>query len=158
MKLVEFLKTVDKDEYIYLGAMSAFLWIGLPDEIIEKLPRLDEDHTERHREGIKRTAWKIKDIEKQILTVETEIGDEAHRKRVLKRLNLELAQACRREKALAEYIEKRVPFGEREVRDVYRRRIVEPFGTVVIIKGREFGDYWSLDEVQSGEGVRESAE
>lgn len=153
MKLVEFLKTVDKDEYIYLGAASAFLWIGLPDEIIEKLPQLDEDYTERHRDGLKRNAWKIKDIERQIYEAE-ECGET----RVVKRMNLELDRLYRRKKALNEYIEKRVPFGEREVRDVYRRRIVEPFGTVVIIKGREFGDYWSLDEVQSGEGVRESAE
>lgn len=158
MKLVEFLKTVDKDEYIYLGAASGFLWIGLPDEIIEKLPWLDEDYIERNKESIKRNAWKIKDIEKQIDDTEASVRDADQRRRLLRRMNLELARAYKREKALNEYAEKRIPFGEREVRDVYRRRIVEPAGTVVLVKGREIGDYWMLEEVLNREGVRESAE
>lgn len=150
MKLTEFLKTVDNDEYIYLGAMSAFLWIGKPAEIIAKLPELDEDYTEQIRESIKRNAWKIREIEGFINK-----NDDPY---VERRLIKELERLNKRKTKLAERLEKRIPFGEREVRDVYRRRLVEPVGTCVIIKGREFGYYWTLDEVLNGEGVRELIE
>lgn len=150
MKLTEFLKTVDNDEYIYLGAMSAFLWIGKPAEIIAKLPELDEDYTEQIRESIKRNAWKIREIEGFINK-----NDDPY---VERRLLKELERLNKRKIKLAERLEKRIPFGDREVRDVYRRRLVEPVGTCVIIKGREFGYYWTLDEVLDGEGVRELIE
>ena len=150
MKLTEFLKTVDNDEYIYLGAMSAFLWIGKPAEIIAKLPELDEDYTEQIRESIKRNAWKIREIEGFINK-----NDDPY---VERRLIKELERLNKRKTKLAERLEKRIPFGDREVRDVYRRRLVEPVGTCVIIKGREFGYYWTLDEVLNGEGVRELIE
>lgn len=150
MKLTEFLKNADKDEYIYLGAMSAFLWIGKPAEIIAKLPELDEDYTEQIRESIKRNAWKIREIEGFINK-----NDDPY---VERRLIKELERLNKRKIKLAERLEKRIPFGDREVRDVYRRRLVEPVGTCVIIKGREFGYYWTLDEVLNGEGVRELIE
>lgn len=150
MKLTEFLKNADKDEYIYLGAMSAFLWIGKPAEIIAKLPELDEDYTEQIRESIKRNAWKIREIEGFINK-----NDDPY---VERRLLKERERLNKRKIKLAERLEKRIPFGDREVRDVYRRRLVEPVGTCVIIKGREFGYYWTLDEVLNGEGVRELIE
>ena len=150
MKLTEFLKTVDNDEYIYLGAMSAFLWIGKPAEIIAKLPELDEEYTEIIKDSIKRNAWKIRETEGFISK-----NDDPY---VERRLLKELERLNKRKIKLAERLEKRIPFGEREVRDVYRRRLVEPVGTCVIIKGREFGYYWTLDEVLNGEGVRELIE
>ena len=150
MKLTEFLKTVDKDEYIYLGAMFAFLWIGKPAEIIAKLPELDEEYTEIIKDSIKRNALKIRETEGFISK-----NDDPY---VERRLLKELERLNKRKIKLAERLEKRIPFGEREVRDVYRRRLVEPVGTCVIIKGREFGYYWTLDEVLNGEGVRELIE
>lgn len=150
MKLTEFLKNADKDEYIYLGAMSAFLWIGKPAEIIAKLPELDEEYTEIIKDSIKRNAWKIRETEGFISK-----NDDPY---VERRLLKELERLNKRKIKLAERLEKRIPFGDREVRDVYRRRLVEPVGTCVIIKGREFGYYWTLDEVLNGEGVRELIE
>lgn len=150
MKLTEFLKNADKDEYIYLGAMSAFLWIGKPAEIIAKLPELDEEYTEIIKDSIKRNAWKIRETEGFISK-----NDDPY---VERRLIKELERLNKRKIKLAERLEKRIPFGDREVRDVYRRRLVEPVGTCVIIKGREFGYYWTLDEVLNGEGVRELIE
>ena len=150
MKLTEFLKNADKDEYIYLGAMSAFLWIGKPAEIIAKLPELDEEYTEIIKDSIKRNAWKIQETEGFISK-----NDDPY---VERRLLKELERLNKRKSKLAERLEKRIPFGDREVRDVYRRRLVEPVGTCVIIKGREFGYYWTLDEVLNGEGVRELIE
>lgn len=150
MKLIEFLKNADKDECVYLGAMSGFLWIGYPTEILEKLPELDEEYTEIIRDSIKRNAWKIRETEGFISK-----NDDPY---VERRLLKELERLNKRKTKLAERLEKRIPFGEREVRDVYRRRLVEPVGTCVIIKGREFGYYWTLDEVLNGEGVRELIE
>lgn len=150
MKLTEFLKNADKDEYIYLGAMSAFLWIGKPAEIIAKLPELDEEYTKIIKDSIKRNALKIRETEGFISK-----NDDPY---VERRLLKELERLNKRKIKLAERLEKRIPFGDREVRDVYRRRLVELVGTCVIIKGREFGDYWTLDEVLNGEGVRELTE
>lgn len=150
MKLTEFLETVAEDEYVYLGAMSGYLWIGKPAEIIEKLPSLDADYTERIRGNTKKNDWRIRETE-GLLTK----NDDPY---VERRLIKELERLNKRKTKLAERLEKRIPFGEREVRDVYRRRLVEPVGTCVIIKGREFGDYWTLDEVLNGEGVRELTE
>ena len=47
MQLIDYLKAADKDEYIYLGAASMYLWISKPDEMIAKLPELDAVHTDR---------------------------------------------------------------------------------------------------------------
>lgn len=161
MKLTEFLKTVAEDEYVYLGALSCYLWIGHPTEILEKLPSLDDDYTERNRDSIERNAWVIKDLKNQMSKNDKLISkgkDVDGLKRVNKRLAKELARQEKRKTELAEWLENRVPFGEREVRDSYRRRIVEPVGTVVIIDGDEIGDYWMLDEIENGEGVREPTE
>lgn len=150
MKLIEFLKNADKDECVYLGATSGFLWIGYPTEILKKLPELDEEYIEIIKDSIKKNAWKIRETEGFISK-----NDDPY---VERRLLKELERLNKRKIKLAERLEKRIPFGDREVRDVYRRRLVEPVGTCVIIKGREFGYYWTLDEVLNGEGVREPAE
>lgn len=161
MKLIEFLKNADKDEYIYIGAASAFLWIGRPAEIIEKLPELDADYIERIKVNIKKAADKIRCTESNITEVKKVIAvanDPSELEKELKGFVRELDRVQKRKVRLLNRLETRIPFGEREVRDVYRRRLVEPIGTVVVIKGREFGDYWTLDEVENGEGVREPIE
>lgn len=158
MKLAEFLKTVPSDEYIYLGASSGYLWIGKPAEIIEKLPALDEDYAERLRVNVEKNAWHILNTKRQLLEIEKVIAvanDTTELEKEKKRLARFLKMKQKRTPILAERLEKRIPFGDREVRDVYHKWIVPPAGTVVIIEGHEFGDYWTLDEIENGEGVRE---
>lgn len=158
MKLIEFLNTADKDEYIYLGSASGYLWIGKPAEIIAKLPDLDEDFTERIKANIERNVRYIGYEKVHIQSVESDIrngGDICHLDRVKRILERELKKYQNRKNRLEERLKNRVPFAEREVRDVYHKYLVAPAGTVVIIEGEEFGDYWSLDEVENGEGVRE---
>ena len=156
MKLAEFLKNVDKDEYIYLGASSAFLWIGKPDEVIEKLPELDADYTNRIKVSITKNADKIRCLGAEIERAKemlAHLKDAPELEKTIAGLEREFKKALKRKDKLADRLAKRTPFGEREVRDVYRRQIVEPMGTVVLVKGREYGDYWTLEEV-----VCESAE
>jgi len=161
MKLTEFLKTVPSDEYIYLGASSGYLWIGKPDEIIEKLPALDEDYTNRIKVSITKNADKIRCLGTEIERAKVMLAhskDAPELEKTIAGLEREFKKALKRKDKLADRLANRTPFREREVRDVYRRQIVEPMGTVVLVKGREFGDYWMFDEILSGEGVRESTE
>ena len=146
MKLTEFLKTVASDEYVYLGPAWGFLWIGYPAEIVAKLPELDEDYVKRIKTNIRRNERFISYREKQLQTANTE--EKKGIERELKRLRT-------RKSHLERWLESRVPFGEREVKDVYHKYIVEPAGTVVIIEGEEFGDYWTLDEILNEGGIRE---
>lgn len=39
-------------------------------------------------------------------------------------------------------------FIDREVIDTYKRKWIEPLGTVILVEGVENGPYWSLDEVE----------
>lgn len=162
MKLIEFLNTkVEQDEYVYLGAASGYLWIGKPAEVIAKLPDLDEDYIKRINAHIKRNERYAGYKEIQIRNVEDnirkdfEVERQAKVKKVLER---EFKKYQNRRDRLAKRLENYVPFSEREVEDVYHKCLIAPAGTVVIIEGEELGDYWSLDEVLSGEGVREFAE
>ena len=162
MNLIEFLNTkVEQDEYVYLGAASGYLWIGKPAEIIAKLPDLDADFIERIKSNIERNERYIGYKEVHIKGVEDNIrkgGDEYRLKRVKKIHERELKKYQNRRDRLVEQLENRVPFAEREVKDVYHKHLVAPSGTVVVIEGEELGDYWMLSEIENGQGVRESTE
>lgn len=144
MQLIDFLKTADKDEYIYLGAASCFLWIAKPDEMIERLPKLDDDHTEKLRCSVKYNDTLIKYYERCLKTAQSEFEE--------KELKCNLEKVQRKRKESAERIENRIPFAARLVKDVYRRKMVEPFGLCVIIEGHEIGDYWTLEELEDDDG------
>lgn len=140
MQLIDFLKTADKDEYIYLGSAAVFLWIGKPDEIIATLPELDADYTDR----LKHTILKK---ERLIARIERNIADPAN-SWALDMLSGELAQEKDRKAMFEAILENRIPFAARQVKDVYRRRMVEPFGICVIIDGHEYGDFWSFEDME----------
>lgn len=137
MQLIDFLKTADKGEYIYLGAASCFVWIAKPDEMIAKLPELDADHTDRLKLQIKRKYNVIPYLER---TASTNIERE----------RLERLRSIKDEQERE--LENRIPFAARQVKDVYRRKLVEPFGIVVIIEGNEMGDFWSYEDVEDYNG------
>ena len=162
MKLIEFLNTkVEQDEYVYLGAASGYLWIGKPAEVIAKLPDLDADFIERIKSNIERNERYIGYKEAHVKGVEDDIrkGGDAYRLGRVKKIHeRELKKYRNRRDRLVERLENRVPFAEREVKDVYHKYLVAPSGTVVVIEGEEFGDYWMLSEIENGEGVRESIE
>lgn len=39
-------------------------------------------------------------------------------------------------------------FADREVLDTYKRKDVEPLGTIVVVEGPEVGQYWLYSEVE----------
>ena len=138
MKLIDYLKAANKDEYIYLGASNGFVWIAKPDEMIAKLPELDMDYTERFREALDRTKTNISYYEKWLATEKSEY--------VINGIKPKLESQQRIKKLNEDKLEKRIPFANREIVDLYRRKMCKPFGTCVIVAGHEWGDYWTLEE------------
>lgn len=127
MQLIDFLKTADKDEYIYVGVAvgGCFLWIAKPDDMIVKLSEMD-----------------AKFINRIQLKIEKLLAVECGENSILKKIQQNKIAALERQ------IERRIPFGNREIKDMYKRRFVEPLGTIVIIEGKEWGSYWMLDELE----------
>ena len=140
MQLIDFLKTADKDEYIYLGAASCYLWISKPEEMIEKLPELDENHTAELQHKIEDKNRHIAFYEKHLASAKSEFE--------VKELKHNLEKVQRIKNDLVAKLENRIPFAARQVKDVYRRRMVKPFGICVIIEGHEFGDFWSIEDME----------
>lgn len=144
MQLIELLKTADKDEYIYLGAASMYLYIAKPEEMIEKLPELDDYYTRKLQHQIKQKTTMIDYYERCLQRVQSKFE--------LKETNHQLEKAKRIKREATEKLENRIPFAARQVKDVYRRKLVEPFGFCVIIEGGEYGDFWTYDEVEEYNG------
>lgn len=144
MQLIDFLKTADKGEYIYLGAASCFLWIAKPDEMIAKLPELDEEHAADLRHAIECKNRAIAFYEKHLASAQSEFE-----KKQLKR-DLEKAQRIKND--FVAKLENRIPFAARQIKDLYRRRMVTPYGIVAIIEGNEMGDFWTFEEVEEYNG------
>ena len=140
MQLIELLKTTDKDEYIYLGAASMYLWIAKPEEMIEKLPELDAYYTEKLQCQIKQKTTMIDYYERCLQRVQSHFE--------AREANRQLEKARRIKREATENLENRIPFAARQIKDVYRRKMVEPFGFCVIIEGGEYGDFWTYDEVE----------
>lgn len=131
MQLIDFLKTADKGEYIYLGAAYCFLWIAKPDQMIAKLPELDD----RFIDGIQAKIQKYSSVAKACA------ADSMMKKWAQKKIA-----------ALSKQIKSYIPLANREIKDAYKRKAVEPLGTIVIIDGEEKGRYWSLDEMEKDDG------
>lgn len=47
-----------------------------------------------------------------------------------------------------EILENYKKFADREILDTYKRKIVEPLGTIVVVEGPEVGQYWLYSEVE----------
>lgn len=144
MQLIDFLKTADKDEYIYLGAASCYLWISKAEEMIEKLPELDENYTAELQFKIENKNRHIGFYEKHLASAKSEFE--------VKELKSNLEREQRIKNDLVAKLENRIPFAARQVKDVYRRRMVKPFGFCVIIEGHEFGDFWTLEDLEKYNG------
>lgn len=157
MKLKELLCTIPDDEYVYIGSQSGFSCICRCSEAKKQLKekskyyldmyseqkRMAEVRIENHPKIMKRYRYmlsgaekkndisQIKKIEAQMLRAETEYKNNL---RDLERLT-----------GIVSGYKK---FMDREVKDTYRRKWIEPLGTVIIVEGVEAGPYWSLDEVE----------
>ena len=132
MQLLDYLKTADKDEYIYLGSGSGFLWIAKPEELIEKLAELDAGYID----GVQAK------IQKSILEVKSLAADSMLKKWKKKKIA-----------ALKKQVKSYIPFGNREIKDMYKRKILAPLGTIVIIDGVEKGKYWAIDDMEEDNGT-----
>lgn len=121
--LNEWLQTLHAEKIVFIGSRSNFLYIGKQRDSFLAMRNLDDVYREKleKRLAVARQQYEYSvmlDRKREMITHEEEIQ--------------------KAKKRIADY----VPFGERYVKEVYKRFSDE--GTVIIIEGREQGKYWDI--------------
>lgn len=152
MTLRECLAGFEKGTFFYISAGNSFIYIGANP--LEELPKADDAYIEREMRYVRRAKISLNSAKKREKKYQTmldkgEFSYFVSAKDVTRHRN----NAKKEQKSLPEYIkkkldriEKRTPFLDREVKEVYDRRWVEPLGKIIKIKGTEVGAYWLYSE------------
>ena len=141
MKLLDKLKELGT-EFVYVGSGSGFVYIGNANNAVESLRKVDETYRNNAADLIGASQKAIARNEKSLHDAKVK-GDREEIERVEQSIEWHNKQINKQ----SEYIKQYVPFSEREVTEMYRRRFVAPLGEIIIVCGEEVGPYWTLDEV-----------
>lgn len=157
MKLKELLRTIPDDEYVYIGSKSGFVCICKCSEAEKELRKKSKYYFDTYSEQ-KRTAEvrieshpKIMKRYRDALNEALEKNDSANirkMKSTLLKADAEYKYQVRNLGRLKKIVSGYKKFIDREVIDTYKRKWIEPLGTVILVEGVENGPYWSLDEVE----------
>jgi ABC-type proline/glycine betaine transport system ATPase subunit len=154
-------------EMCYIGAASAYIWIGKKEDAVEAMTKASTEAFNHIFEasipnGIynltvqtRREASIAEDIFNTRRKAETETGELAIlAEEELTRLNHALEASHKESERLLKYIGKLTrraatwtEFCEREVRESYPHVIDAPFGTTILFSGAEAGKYWFYAEM-----------
>lgn len=150
MKLLEQLKIMDPEEWIYVGSKVNFMWIGQVKDAFEALVEesayqkhiLKECTIPNHLVAEQVNQKKMESLlAKSDLTITEQLDLDCYKRRSVfyEKHRLELYDA----------LDKWTELFEREVKEIYLKTAFEPLGKVIIIEGREIGSFWSYDEFQN---------
>lgn len=157
MKLKELLRSIPDDEYVYIGSQSGFVCICRCSEAKKELKekskyyldmyseqkRIAEVRIENHPRIMKRYRDSLQEACK-----ENNVSDIRKMKAALIKADAEYKYQLRNLERLTGIVNGYKKFMDRKVKDTYRRKWIEPLGTVILVEGVEAGPYWSLDEVE----------
>lgn len=157
MKLKELLRDIPDDEWIYIGSQSGFVCIcrcsEAKKELKEKSKYYFDMYSEQKRmaevriENHPKIMKKYRDILEEACK-ENNVSDIRKMKAALIKADAEYKYQLRNLERLTGIVSRYKNFIDREVKDTYRRKFVEPLGVVILVEGVENGPYWSLDEVK----------
>jgi hypothetical protein len=158
-------------EMCYIGAASAYIWIGKKEDAEEALAKASTDAFHQLLEvSIPNAIYKLTAQTRRQASIaeaafyarraaDTEQGDlSVPAAKELPQLNQALDAARKKSARLSRYIDNlivRVPvwtdFLDREVREIYPHVIDAPFGTTILFSGAETGKYWFYAEMRKQE-------
>lgn len=157
MKLKELLKTIPDDDWLYIGAASGFVFIGQKHEAKKKLREAEKYYFNAYT-GYKHDADariknhpQIMEKKQALLAAAKENGDAkeiAKCEHGISNAECKYKTAIESSAKFGEILENYKKFADREILDTYKRKIVEPLGTIVVVEGPEVGQYWLYSEVE----------
>lgn len=122
MTLAEALKNHEND-FVYIGSKSGYFYIGTAQNAFDELTEIGNKYLNEMMLLRKKYKAVIKADQKLLHNEE---------------LRLKLSN---------DYIKGFRPFLEREVKEEYKRKMVKPFGTIIIVDGTESGRYWTMTKL-----------
>lgn len=122
------------DDNLYIGANTSFIFVGPPEEALEKLDELSDIYLKQKKQRIEKLTYKMNVL--RVPGFRVAIEDQKAYKRKLEWFKKVINEG-------EEYLKNFTPFSERRVIDIYRR-----FGDgyVVLFDGTEVGSYWLRNE------------
>lgn len=157
MKLKEFLRNVAEDEWLYIGAASAFVCICQKKDVEKQLEEKGEYYFDFYREKKRLTEVRIENHPKIMKKYRDMLADaeKKGRKKEIKKAEAAIIKAenkykscCRDLPRLTDIVSGYKQFMDRKVKESYRRKHEEPKGMIITVEGPESGPYWFLSEVE----------
>lgn len=157
MKLKELLKTIPDDDWLYIGAASSFVFIGQKHEAKKKLREAEKYYFNAYTKYKQDADTRIKNYpqimeKKQAQLAAAKKNGDA---KEIGKCEYEISKAeglykkaIEMSKKFGDILNNYKKFTEREVLDTYKRKGVEPLGTIVVVEGPEAGRYWLYSEVE----------
>lgn len=145
-----------KGKYIKIGAKSGFFFCGIVDDTFpDKLREFDTLFPKIAEKDLKVAEAKIRKIKATIEELELKRDTRGLKDEELKRLTESLPKQLASVKATRDghilYLKEFTPLEDREVLDEYNSICFEEFtDKIIIIDGKESGQYWLRSEAETG--------
>jgi len=144
MRVKDYIQTVPGDMVIYLGAESAFFFIGTRHEFYRDINLINDSYRRIYENRIKYHNNEISKLKKRIQELNAMIRDED----LENELKYCVDKMAMHEDLLAkvtDYLNHFIELQDRTVKSIYKRELCES-GSVAIIEGKEIGVYWFKTE------------
>lgn len=152
MRFGEFVETLPPDKMIKLGAIdgSGFFYCGSAGDILANMESYNEMLLRRMKKIMRKCENRISQLENILAIIEDPKIREYNEHELIRRKN--------RLKDLNNLLETFTDLSEREIIEHYPSIEFDGEAVIIIVKGCEYGSYWSLDEVKSPMAFSEFAE
>lgn len=140
MTLDEAVRQYPNDD-LYIGAVTAYFFIGTADEYFENIDNIEKDYKDRYKKSVKNKEDELNALLEAVVKNSGESIDD-----YIKRLGIltnAIREAEKKYNTAVLRLEKFRSFRDREVKEIYPKALG---GYAIIIKGSGVGEYWMKEE------------